>query len=254
MCVDMERAILGHEFQPYFQPQIDAKTKRLVSVEVLARWDHPRLGLVGPSFFLSQAEELGLLAKIDGSIFDAAMRQAAEWLIITDRPPNLSFNIGSERIRISMGEIIERSNNYPGTVSLEVLETVFIEEESRSFFRCLKHARAAGIQIEVDDFGSGRTSILALQKLSPDAVKIDGRIVRRLGIDQNSRELLRAIVNIGRIFGACVTAEGVETEAQAEALVELGCDVLQGYFFAAPMNGAEFTEYLQLEESRRFAS
>lgn len=248
MCVDLERAIQNNEFQAHFQPQVDAKTKRLVGVEVLARWNHPRFGLVGPSSFLSQAEELGMLAKIDGLVFDAAMTKAAKWSTTTDRLPKISFNVSSERIRQSMGEIIERSHHYPGTLCLEVLETVFVEQESEAFFRCLEQARAAGIQIEVDDFGSGRTSILALQKLSPNAVKIDGRIVRRLGIDQSSYELLRAIVDIGNVFGARITAEGVETEAQIKALMELNCDTLQGFFFAAPMDSNKFTEYLQLNE------
>ncbi len=234
--VDLERALARREFEPYYQPQIDARSGKLTGLEVLARWNHPRLGTVRPSYFLGHAEELGLLDQIDDQVFERALTDSERWLDQTDSAPRLAFNVSADRLQTKTDILIAGGRGYPGGVSFELLETVFVEEQNDQFFRCLQRAGNAGIDIEVDDFGSGRTSILALLKLSPQAIKIDRRIVKRLGIERNARQVLQSIIQIGRVMNARLVAEGVETECQARDLRELGFDVLQGFYFGEPMN------------------
>jgi EAL domain-containing protein (putative c-di-GMP-specific phosphodiesterase class I) len=136
-------------------------------------------------------------------------------------------------------------------VTFELLESILVEEESEVFRFHLDALRDAGIEIEIDDFGSGHASIIGLMQIAPSALKIDQRIVAPVARDPRSKNLVRAIVEIAETLGIATVAEGVETWAQAEILRDLGCDVLQGYLFSMPQSAEDFMRICTQEVVRR---
>lgn len=247
---DILRGIEGREFIPFYQPQTDAKTGEVVGLEALARWNHPDRGILAPDQFLDVATDLNVAADIDAMIFERAMEECTEAFGSTECPLSLSFNVSARRVSENDFDAVrERVNAYSGQVCFELLETIFLEEEDDGFLLNLDRLRDLGICIEVDDFGSGRASVVALQRIAPHRLKIDRRLVPPVTENKSGWRLLRSIVDIGHAMEIGVTAEGVETQEQAQILADLGCDRLQGYFIAKPM---AFNDLLQfLDASRR---
>ncbi|WP_305984700.1 EAL domain-containing protein [Roseibium sp. MMSF_3544] len=248
---DLLRAIDHAEFEPFFQPQVDAVTGRVVGIEALARWRHPDKGVLAPAAFLSVATDLNVAADIDRMIFERAITECERAFGTLREPLSLSFNVSENRISDSeIAAIREHVQSYSGKVSFELLETIFLEEQDDDFHFRLNQLRALGIGIEVDDFGSGRASVIALQQINPDRLKIDRRLVSLVEEGSGGLRLLRSIIEIGQALEMGVTAEGVETREQAEVLAKLGCDRLQGYYFARPMAFADLLKFLELPVSR----
>lgn len=234
---DVLRAIENAEFVPFYQPQMDAKSGRIVAIEALARWRHPEKGLLAPHDFLPVATDLNVAAEIDRLIFEQAIGACQHLFGILADPPALSFNVSENRISDNdMEGIRKHVLTYSGEVSFELLETIFLEEQDDDFLHRLDQLRDFGIGIEIDDFGSGRASVIALQRINPDRVKIDRRLSALVAKGSAGLRLLRSIIEIGQALEMGVTAEGVETAEQAEILATLGCDRLQGYHFAKPMD------------------
>jgi diguanylate cyclase (GGDEF)-like protein/PAS domain S-box-containing protein len=222
-------------FFPVYQPQIDARTGRLVALEALARWCHPSRGVLEPRVFLQAAIDLNVVDAIDAVIFDKAVA-ACTAAFDADICPGLSFNVSQSRLMSrDLMRAIEAPPVYPGRVTFELLETTFFEDQGDAMRQRLSAVRKAGLGIEVDGFGSGRASIVALEQIAPDRLKIDRRLTEAVPTSTQSAKLVKSIVDIGHALGIGVTAEGVETKAHARALAELGCDRLQGYHIGYPM-------------------
>ncbi|MEO1678727.1 MAG: EAL domain-containing protein [Pseudomonadota bacterium] len=233
---EIMRGLENAEFLPFYQPQVDAQTGEIVGLEALARWAHPDRGIVSPSGFLRIATDLNVAADIDRMIFERAICECSQFFRSHLAPPSLSFNVSAKRVVESDFDAIRRSvEAYPGQVCFELLETIFLEEESDAFLFHLDRLREFGIGLEIDDFGSGRASVVALQRIGPDRLKIDRRLVAPVSTSSKSHRLLRSIVDIGLALDIEIVAEGVETREQAEILAQLGCNRLQGFLFAAPM-------------------
>ena len=229
------RAIECSEFEPYYQPQVDAASGRIVGIEALARWLHTERGILAPDAFISVAEDLNILAEIDRMIFEKAVTDCGAAFAGHPDPPSLSFNVSASRITDeSVAKIAAIVPKYPGPIAFELLETIYLEEQNDAFMMNLDALRELGISFEVDDFGSGRASVVALQRIAPDRLKIDRRLVEPVARQHGARRLVRSIVDIGVALGIGVTVEGVETAKQARILSELGCDRLQGYHFFRP--------------------
>ncbi|WP_375230213.1 putative bifunctional diguanylate cyclase/phosphodiesterase [Roseobacter sp. S98] len=249
---DILRAVEGAQFVPFYQPQVDAVTGRVVGLEALARWDHPQKGILAPDAFLSVATDLNVAADIDRMIFEKAITECQSLFGQMPDPPSLSFNVSAKRVHDGdIGAIRDLVHTYSGQVAFELLETIFLEEENDDFLFQLDRLRDLGIAIEVDDFGSGRASVVALQRIGPDRLKIDRRLVSPVTEDGNGLRLLRSIVDIGLALEMGVTAEGVETREQADILAQLGCDRLQGFFFARPMPFADLVAHLGMDDEDR---
>ncbi|MBT8409463.1 MAG: EAL domain-containing protein [Alphaproteobacteria bacterium] len=232
---DILRALDANEFVPVYQPQVAAKDRALVGFETLARWQHPERGLLGPHVFLGVADDLGVVGEIDRIIFEKALSECNEAFGGLERPPKLSFNVSSPRIMDdTILQVSDWLKTYPGEVAFELLESIFFEEEAEEFWYRLDALRELGIGFEMDDFGSGRASLIALMQIGPTRLKIDGRLIAPIPQSKESRDLVQAIVEIGRSLNTGITAEGVETEEQADLLTRMGCDTLQGYFFGKP--------------------
>ncbi len=231
---DILRGLEANEFVPVFQPQVSSTTGLVVGLEVLARWHHPSRGVLPPDAFLSQAEDLHVLDRIDRQVFYKALDLACH-AFERGSAPSLAFNVGRQRIMSpEIFEAADIAKGYPGKIAFELLETIFFDEEPESFLLQIDAIRDAGIDIEIDDFGSGRASIVALQRIAPDRLKIDRALVRPMVKSDQSRRLVRSIIDMGRALDIGVTAEGVESDAHARVLAAYGCDRLQGFNFGKP--------------------
>ena len=233
------------EFEPYYQPQVDARTGDLVGLEALARWRHPTRGILAPDAFLSIADDLSVVPKIDQMIFEKAIDQCGRLFCDRAKAPSLSFNVSTGRVKSDdLTGIAGLVACYPGKVVFELLETIFLEEEDAGFLMQLDRLREMGLAIEVDDFGSGRASIVALQRIGPDRLKIDRRLVAPVTQSEKAQRLVRSIIEIGSALDIGVVAEGVETAEHGKILADMGVERLQGYFFAPPLPLAGLHDYL----------
>ncbi|PZX25547.1 PAS domain-containing protein [Rhodobacter capsulatus] len=245
MAAQFSAAFERDEFEPWFQPQVRAQDLRLAGVEVLVRWRNPERGLLTPDAFLRVARDLRIVAEIDRVMMEKTAtvleRLEATGIVL----PRISFNVCTGRLRDpALPAAVRRVGRGRTRVALELIETGDWQEEGRNLRDTLTRLRAEGIEIEIDDFGSGQTSILGLMEIRPAALKIDRRIVAALRRDTHEADLVRQIVQIARTLGVATVAEGVETMAQAETLRLMGCDILQGYLFAPPLEEAAFRDYL----------
>ncbi|WP_037148412.1 EAL domain-containing protein, partial [Rhizobium sp. YS-1r] len=224
------------EFVPFYQLQFDAATLEIAGVETLARWMHPEHGMLPPDQFLETAEELDAVSLIDGMILQKALADFREWRQQGLEIPKLSVNVSYRRLHdAALSRKLEALKIEPGMVSFELLESIFLDDCDDGVLKNLARLRKLGIDIEIDDFGTGHASIISLLRLNPRALKIDRELVRLVSQSPEPRKLIGSIVEIGKSLNIRVIAEGVETFEQIRILRDLGCDVLQGYALARPM-------------------
>ncbi|MEO1330135.1 MAG: EAL domain-containing protein [Pseudomonadota bacterium] len=250
----LRRGLEEGEFVPFYQPQICARTKRVVGVEALARWRDPERGLLTPDHFLPVAEDLGVVAEIDAQILAIALDDMNAIEAQGLPRPRVSVNVSSRRLRdAELAQKIRELPIAPGQVSFELLESIFLEEDDAVRF-AIDALRESGIDIEIDDFGTGHASVMSLVRLSPDRLKIDRRFVQPMLDTEPARRLVKAMIEIGDALGVEVVAEGVETDAHIAALSALDCDILQGYGIARPMPVSGLEAWLRAREEVARAS
>ncbi|MFT7391816.1 MAG: diguanylate cyclase (GGDEF)-like protein/PAS domain S-box-containing protein [Paracoccaceae bacterium] len=246
MATEIEEAIETEQFVPYYQPQFHARTRAFAGLEALVRWPNPKRGLLKPAAFLPLAEKLSVVPQIDAVMLRKGLAEVAGLSARGVTIPKLSFNVTAARIESAgLIDVIRAHGRGPTQVALEILESVLIEDQGAAFGFQIDMLRELGVAIEVDDFGSGHTSILGLMQLSPDVMKIDQRLIAPLPQSEVAAKMVRAVIEIGRALDIKVMAEGVETARHAEMLAEMGCDYLQGYHFARPMPGEALERYLR---------
>jgi diguanylate cyclase (GGDEF)-like protein len=242
MSQDLRHALARGQLQLVYQPKIDARSLQITAAEALLRWQHPRRGLVSPSVFVPLAERHGLIRVIGAWVIEEACCQAAQWREIGLRM-RIAVNISGHQLRSEdfVDQLLDSMRRHgipPDRLSCEITENLAIEDTpaTRAAF---DRMRRAGLHVSIDDFGAGFSPSLAqLRRLAPAELKIDGSLVTDLAHDEAARASVRAIVQLARSLQLHVVAEGVETEAQRDTLVALGCDELQGYLFAKPMSAA----------------
>jgi len=246
---DILRGLERREFRPFFQPQFDAQTLEIIGVEALARWEHPTRGFIAPDTFLPVAETLNVVARIDETILEQALFQAMRWQAQGLDIPRVSVNVSCQRLRDeTLVEKLRGMNIRPGTLTFELLESISFDGADDALKRSIEEIKALGIDIEIDDFGTGHASIVSLLELSPKRLKIDRRLILPLIESRAQQSLVGSIIDIGRVRGIEIVAEGVETIAHAELLRALGCHALQGYAFARPMAADAFLAFARARE------
>jgi diguanylate cyclase (GGDEF)-like protein len=239
------RGLERDEFIPFFQPQFDAHTLKLVGVEALVRWRHPVRGILAPSEFLDVAEELSVVGEIDRLVLEQGLAQFHRWRELDLRVPRLSVNVSLRRLQDeSLLESLRGLNIEPDTLSFELLETIYLDDRDERFLNVIDKIKALGVDIEIDDFGTGYASIVSLTKLRPRRLKIDRQLVIPVVNSRAQRRLVQSIVDIGKSLEIEIVAEGVETMRHARLLRDLGCDILQGYTFAKPMAGDALEQFI----------
>ncbi|MGX7874063.1 bifunctional diguanylate cyclase/phosphodiesterase [Mesorhizobium sp. ORM6] len=234
-----------NEFVPHYQLQFDAKTLEVAGVEALARWNHPAEGLQTPAAFLKIAEELNVVSIIDGLVLEQALQDLNRWQAAGLPVPRVSVNVSSTRLQDE--ELINSLGSLsikPGTVSFELLESIFLDDNDELIVWNVNQIKELGIDIEIDDFGTGHASIVSLLKLQPRRLKIARQLIGPIAESPQQRQVVQSVVQIGRSLGVEVIAEGVETLQQAQILNELGCDILQGYGLSRPMSADEIMTFL----------
>lgn len=225
------------EFVAYYQLQFDARTLEIAGVEALARWKHPTMGILPPDHFLSIAEELNVVSTIDKVVLEQALASFDEWATEGLQIPRVSVNVSARRLQDK--ELIKGLrdlNIRAGTVSFELVESIFLDESDDLVTWNIEQIKHLGIDIEIDDFGTGYASIVSLLKLRPRRLKIDRQLISPIVESEQQRQLVASIIEIGRSLGIEVVAEGVETMEHVRILQTLGCDMLQGYAFGAAMD------------------
>ena len=232
-------AIAKDRISVAFQPQVHAHDGSLHGVEALVRWHDPKLGLVSPDRFLPIAEEIGAIAAVDRAVLRASLALADRLGAAGFELPRLSVNVSAERLADpGLLPEIRALPDRPIQLAFELLETIDFDRADDTLDQTLQALRAEGIAFELDDFGSGRASLTTLLRLRPDRIKLDRRLVATVGADvPGVHPLVNAIAEMGRGLGLAMTAEGVETPQQAKAMARIGCDVLQGYHIAPPLDG-----------------
>lgn len=236
------------EFEPYFQMQVRPNGE-IVGFEALARWHHPSRGVLAPYAFLEVAEDLDVLDRIDSMIFDKALSYFGSETFAS--PPSLSFNVSNRRLfSTALKGAARAAKEYQGTVAFELLESILLDEVDEAAAIQLDMLREAGIRIEIDDFGSGHASIIALDQVAPDAIKIDGRLVMAMAHSKRSKRMVRSIIELAHALEFSVTAEGVETAELAQTLKDFGADKLQGYHFGRPVPFEEVLPLLSARDTR----
>lgn len=233
--IRLQRAIETGKIYPVFQPIVSLPTGAIASFEALARWNDDQLGSIAPAHFIPAAEKAGLMTELTSSIIGAACAAASGWR----GEFRLAFNISPLHFRAaSFAAQIEqalRPSNFPiRRIQLEITESAVIDdlEQARGFINRLK---ALGVQIVLDDFGTGFSSLTRLQALPFDKIKIESSFVQSMETSRDSRKIVSAVIGLGQSLGLPVVAEGIETRTQLKMLSQLGCDYGQGYLFSRPV-------------------
>ena len=236
----LRRAIVERRLRVLYQPIIDLRSGRVVSVEALIRIVDPDLGLIEPDSFLTVAEETGLLFTIDEFVFAQALEEIAGWCdrLGTESCPRLNLNVTARRVAdASFCEAVVDALDSKGlprsSMQVEVTERVLMEA-SNSALNGLRALREGGIQVGLDDFGTGFSSLSYLRQFPLDFVKIDRSFIHALTPGSGEDAIINAIIDLSHAFGLVVVAEGVETPGQLDALRRLGCDQAQGFLLARP--------------------
>ena len=231
---DLRSALANQELVLHYQPYVDAITQAVTGCEALLRWNHPLRGMVSPADFIPLAEESGLIVPIGAWVIEEACRQAAHWA----GGQRISLNISPIQFRDrdlpdSILAALQKTGLAPSRLEVEVTETVLVFD-AEAALDILTRIRALGVRIALDDFGTGYSSLNYLWRFPLDKIKIDRSFVWEIDSRRDSQIIVQAIRDIARGLNMTITAEGVETERQAELLRQTGCQELQGYLFSRP--------------------
>jgi len=242
---DLRLAIAREQLELHYQPQIELRTGRLVGVEALVRWRHPRLGLVSPGEFIGVAERIGLIQGLGDWVLREACDQAMQWHGLGLPPLRVAVNISplhfqDPALLESVAEVLHRTGLAPADLELEITESVV--QTTGDNFRMFQRLRELGVKIAIDDFGTGYSSLASLKSLPVDCLKIDRLFIIDMLSDPNASILLGTIVGAAHALGLLVVAEGVEEQDQVKALGGIGCDLIQGYYFSRPVPPEEIPE------------
>jgi EAL domain-containing protein (putative c-di-GMP-specific phosphodiesterase class I) len=247
---DIRRAIEAEEFVVHYQPIVTLQNGELWGVEALVRWNHPERGLLDPEEFVQVAEESGLVVPLGEGVLEEACRQGKEWQEEHPRIPPLvmSVNLSARQLqRPDIAQSVERVLKKTGFearyLRLDITEILYIKALEGNT-AVLDELRRMGVCISIDDFGVGYSSLAYLKRLPVNALKIDKSFVKGLGEDLEDTAIVRMVIELAHTLGMEVIAEGVESEAQAAQLKEMGCDLAQGFYFSEPMPPEEASRFL----------
>jgi len=243
----LNKALENDEFVIFYQPQINLQTDKIVGFEALIRWNHPTRGLTAPGYFIHIAEESELIVEIGNWVIKEVMRQIKAWYDMGLDPGKTAINIAGKQLESAnlvafMIQSLRESGCKPEWIEMEIVERFIMKDTSKSI-ALLKRFRELGVDISIDDFGTGHSSLAYLKQLPITKLKIDQSFVQNLEDSQEDRAIARTIIELGRGLGLKVLAEGVETAGQKEFIYSSGCELMQGYLFSKPVR-AEDVELL----------
>lgn len=240
----LRRALAQNEFRVYYQPQVDISSGHIIGAEALVRWQDPREGLISPSRFIPIAEETGMIREIGEWVLRETCRQGKAWLDAGLPPVVLAVNVSARQIRhgnlvARVDQILNETGFPPRALELELTESALMEEKD-DVAALLNALRSRRIRLAIDDFGTGYSSLAYLKRFPLDVLKIDKSFIDDISYDQDDRQIIKAIIEMGHTLGIKVLAEGVESAEQLVFLRAQGCDLYQGYFRSKPVPATEF--------------
>jgi diguanylate cyclase (GGDEF)-like protein/PAS domain S-box-containing protein len=235
---ELRQALKRDELVLHYQPQIAVGSRRVVAIEALVRWNHPQHGLIGPSEFISVAEDSALILAIGNWALSQACAQNKAWQKAGGPHVPICVNLSARQFRdreliAHVRHVLEETDLQPRFLELEITETTLMQQ-SESTLSTLAELSEMGIQLAIDDFGIGYSSLSYLKRFPVHKIKIDRSFVRDIPADQEDAAIASAIISLSHSMKLRVVAEGVETQAQLEFLAALGCDDVQGYLLCAP--------------------
>ena len=245
---DLHRALEEEQFFLVFQPQLDASTGRMVRSEALIRWQHPQRDVVPPDSFIPIAEDTGLIIPIGEWVIREVCRLIRHWHDADIDVPPVAINLSARQFRQdglveSIMAIMDECNVPVELIEFEITETVAMENAESTLQR-LSALADNGFSLAIDDFGTGYSSLSYLKTFPVNKLKLDRSFVRDIPDDANDAAISSAVIRMANSLGHEVVAEGVETEAQKEFLLEQGCSIMQGYLFSRPLSADQFLTYL----------
>ena len=236
------------QFLPYFEPQIDLGTGEIVGFEVLARWNHPLSGVIGPDVFIPVAEEIGLIGRLSEQLISEALLEASNW------DPKLKISVNISPSQLADGWLAQRIVRVLAETSFPA-DRLVVEVTESSLFADIDLARAIvtslknqGIRLALDDFGTGFSSLAHLRSLPFDLIKIDRSFVSNIHEKRESAAIVRAVATLAAALSVPVCVEGIETEDAYRAVLRLGCSIGQGWYFGKPMTAHQARELLASRE------
>jgi diguanylate cyclase (GGDEF)-like protein len=232
---ELRQAVRSGEIRAHYQPQVDMARGRVVGVEALLRWQHPRRGLVFPGAFIELAEQAGLIGALTELVLAQALADSRRWAD-AGCPLRVAVNLSAQSLTdpafpAAVAAATRAAGVRPGAVDLEVTETAALEDPARATL-VLAELRALGFRLSVDDFGTGHSSLAYLTQLPVHVLKVDRSFVQAMGSDPRSQTVVRTIVGLAHDLGLSVVAEGVEDEATHRELTALGCEEAQGFWYS----------------------
>ncbi len=245
---ELRAGIENSELHLCYQPKIDARTLSPCGAEALMRWTSPQRGPVSPERFIAVAERSELIDSLSEFALHSAARDAAEWPSAHGEL-HVAVNVSPATVEYSdvLGYIRHVSAIWGldiGRFTVEITENGIVSGGGAAL-RVLRTLRDAGVRVSIDDFGTGNSSLAYFRDIPADEVKIDKSFIVAMDADDRNRRLVKSIIDLGHAFDLTVVAEGVETAQAAELLLQLGCDVLQGFHFSRPVVQERFLQYLQ---------
>jgi len=245
----LRKALDLSEFQLYYQPQLNTRSRKIFGVEALIRWIHPDKGLLSPNAFIPLAEETGLILPIGEWILLTACAQNKAWQIAGFEPIHVTVNISGTQFRQNnFVETVTKALNDavldPRYLELELTESIFMET-TETTITTLKELKALGVRVSIDDFGIGYSSLSYLKRFPIDTLKIDRSFVRDIPTDPNDKAIINAIIAMAHSLNLRVVAEGVETIHQMSFLHKQEIDGMQGYLFSSPLPTDSLTQLLK---------
>lgn len=246
--IELQQAIDNNEFFLCYLPQIDLKTEKLIAVEALIRWNHPSLGVLTPNAFIATAEKSGLIVPIGDWVMKTAMLQNKVWQNKGYPPMIISINVAMQQIRQTnfvdkIKTNLQETNLEPKYFGIELIENIFIN--SIEIATIINNIKNLGIQITLDNFGTGNMSLNYLKKIQIDYLKIDRSFIENIDTDHNNKIIVESIINIANSLNLKVIAEGMETAQHKTFLQKHDCQYAQGYYFSKPLIAKDLEELLK---------
>ena len=244
---DFDKALTDRQFCMYLQPQMTSEGK-LLGAEALVRWQHPKRGLIFPGDFIEIFERAGLIYRLDRYIWELAVQKLAEWQKDGRNDLYISVNISTKDfyymdVYKTITTIVEKYEIIPSTLKLEITETAIMTGTAGEL-ETIEQLRRYGFQVEIDDFGSGYSSLNTLKDMDVDVLKIDMGFLRTTKPErlERSMSILNTIISLAKTLGLSVITEGVETKEQVDRLTQMGCGIYQGYYFSKPVSVRMFED------------
>jgi EAL domain-containing protein (putative c-di-GMP-specific phosphodiesterase class I) len=249
LVADLRRAIDAGELSVHYQPLVDIAGRRVVGLEALARWQHPKLGFISPATFIPIAEQSGLIIDLGDFVLKTVCEQIVRWekggIAVVPVAVNVSAaQLAGSRLWPFVRSVLRDTGLKPSLLELELTESALISDV-QNHVKELGAMRSSGIKIAIDDFGTGYSSLSYLRQLPIDTLKIDRSFISHVDTNSSDRTIVEAILTMAHSLGFTVVAEGVETEGQLEVLRRLRCDLAQGYLFSRPLAADNCRELLE---------